>query len=164
MPRGADEARSGAQPTGATAPVLARLEVPAPSGEVEPQLADLLDPVAEVYEALKLGLRDYVRKNGFERVLIAVSGGIDSALVTLIAADALGPERVVCVVMPSPHSSDETQADARAIVRAVGAELIEIPIEPAMHVYGELLAVLRRWRRRRTWRRRTSRRGFGATW
>ena len=103
-------------------------------------------PVAEVYEALKLGLRDYVRKNGFERVLVAVSGGIDSALVTLIAADALGPERVSCVVMPSPHSSDETQADARAIVRAVGAELIEIPIEPAMHAYEELLADLGRWR------------------
>jgi NAD+ synthase (glutamine-hydrolysing) len=139
MPPGADKRDVGAQPTGASAPVLARLDVPAPSGEVEPQLVDLLHPVAEVYEALKLGLRDYVRKNGFERVLIAVSGGIDSALVTLIAADALGPERVVCVVMPSPHSSDETQADARAIVRAVGAELNEIPIERAMHVYGELL-------------------------
>ena len=84
---------------------------------MEPPLADPLEPVAEVYEALKLGLRDYVRKNGFERVLVAVSGGIDSALVALIAADALGPERVSCVVMPSPHSSDETQADARAIVR-----------------------------------------------
>jgi NAD+ synthase (glutamine-hydrolysing) len=120
--------------------VLARFEAPAPSGKVEPQLADPLEPVAEVYEALKLGLRDYVRKNGFERVLVAVSGGIDSALVTLIAADALGPQRVSCVVMPSPHSSDETQADARAIVRAVGADLVEIPIEPAMHAYEELLA------------------------
>ena len=79
-----------------------------------------------------------MRKNGFERVLVAVSGGIDSALVTLIAADALGPERVSGVVMPSPHSSDETQADARAIVRAVGADLVEIPIETAMHAYEEL--------------------------
>ena len=139
-PARVDEPRLDPQPAGATAPLLARLEVPGPSDEVEPQLADPLDPVAEVYEALKLGLRDYVRKNGFERVLVAVSGGIDSALVTLIAADALGPERVSCVVMPSPHSSDETQADARAIVRAVGAELIEIPIEAAMHTYEELLA------------------------
>ena len=129
-----------AQPAGASAPLLARLEAPPPSGEVEPQLAEPLEPVAEVYEALKLGLRDYVRKNGFERVLVAVSGGIDSALVTVIAADALGPERVSCVVMPSPHSSDETQADARAIARAVGAELVEIPIEAAMHAYEELLA------------------------
>ncbi len=95
--------------------------------------------MAEVYEALKLGLRDYVRKNGFDRVLVAVSGGIDSALVALIAADALGPERVSCVVMPSPHSSEETQADARALVRNLGADLIEIPIEPAMHAYEELL-------------------------
>ena len=79
--------------------------------------------MAEVYEALKLGLRDYVRKNGFDRVLVAVSGGIDSALVTLIAADALGPERVSCVVMPSPHSSDETQADARALVRAASGPI-----------------------------------------
>jgi NAD+ synthase (glutamine-hydrolysing) len=135
-----DEPRVDAGPPGATAPVLARFEVPAPSGEVEPPLANPLEPVAEVYEALKLGLRDYVRKNGFERVLVAVSGGIDSALVTLIAADALGPERVSGVVMPSPHSSDETQGDARAIVRAMGADLIEIPIEPAMHAYEELLA------------------------
>ncbi len=134
----ADEPR--AQPAGATAPLLARLDAPAPSDAVQPQLADPLEPVAEVYEALKLGLRDYVRKNGFERVLVAVSGGIDSALVTLIAADALGPERVSCVVMPSPHSSEETQADARGIVRAVGADLVEIPIETAMRAYEELLA------------------------
>ncbi len=136
----ADEPPLDPQPPGATAPVLARLEVPAPSGGIKPHLADQLEPVAEVYEALKLGLGDYVRKNGFERVLVAVSGGIDSALVTLIAADALGPDRLSCVVMPSPHSSDETQADARAIARAVGADLIEIPIEPAMHAYEELLA------------------------
>jgi len=136
----ADEPRADAGPAGASAPVLARFEVPAPSWEVEPLLAVPLEPVAEVYEALKLGLRDYVRKNGFERVLVAVSGGIDSALVTVIAADALDPERVSGVVMPSPHSSDETQADARAIVRAVGADLIEIPIEPAMHAYEGLLA------------------------
>jgi NAD+ synthase (glutamine-hydrolysing) len=136
----ADEPRVDEPPVGAIAPLLARLQAPPPSGEVEPQLAEPLEPVAEVYEALKLGLRDYVRKNGFERVLVAVSGGIDSALVAVIAADALGPERVSCVVMPSPHSSDETQADARAIARAVGAELVEIPIEGAMHAYEKLLA------------------------
>jgi NAD+ synthase (glutamine-hydrolysing) len=136
----ADEPKVAVQPAGVTAPLLARLEAPPPSGELEPQLAEPLEPVAEVYEALKLGLRDYVRKNGFERVLVAVSGGIDSALVTLIAADALGPERVSCVVMPSPHSSQETQADARAIARAVGADLVEIPIEGAMRAYEKLLA------------------------
>ena len=74
----------------------------------------------EVYEALTLGLRDYVDKNGFARVLVAVSGGIDSALVAMLAADALGGDRLTCVVMPSPHSSEETQADARTIAGNLG--------------------------------------------
>jgi NAD+ synthase (glutamine-hydrolysing) len=139
LPRAHEPGLDEALPAGATAPLLARLEAPAPSGNVELHLVEPLEPDAEVYEALKLGLRDYVRKNGFDRVLVAVSGGIDSALVALIAADALGPERVSCVVMPSPHSSEETQADARALVRNLGADLIEIPIEPAMHAYEELL-------------------------
>src|SRR5436190_9707713 len=127
-------------PAGLSVRLLASFDVPRPKDEVEGRLADPLEPDAEVYEALKLGLRDYVRKNGFERVLVAVSGGIDSALVTLIAADALGADHVTCVVMPSPHSSAETQGDARTIVRALGADLIEIPIEPAMQAYEKLLA------------------------
>jgi len=108
---------------------------PAPSGLAEP-LTDL----AEVYDALVLGLRDYVHKNGFRHVGLALSGGIDSALVALLAADAIGPENVSCVVMPSPHSSDETQADARTIAATLGAEAIEIPIEAAMAAYGQALA------------------------
>jgi len=120
-------------------PVLARLQAPAPQRPVEPELAEVLDEEAEIYSALTLGLRDYVRKNRFERVLVAVSGGIDSALVLLIAADALGPECVTGVVMPSPHSSDETQEDARANIRNVGAELVELPIEEAMHAYEHVL-------------------------
>ncbi len=129
---------AGAGPT-AGAPVIARLAARPPTGSVEPTLAEPLEPVAEVYEALRLGLADYVTKNAFERVLVAVSGGIDSALVTVIAVDALGADRVTCVVMPSPHSSAETQADARAIVANLGAELVEIGIEPAMRAYEELL-------------------------
>ena len=66
-----------------------------------------LSDLDEVYAALVLGVGDYTRKNGFERVLVGLSGGIDSALVALLAADALGPERLSCVVMPSPHSSPE---------------------------------------------------------
>jgi NAD+ synthase (glutamine-hydrolysing) len=132
---------TGAEPESVSAPIVARLDVAAPpAGSVEPGLAEPLDPDAEVYAALVLGLRDYVRKNRFERVLVAVSGGIDSALVVLVAADAVGAENVTGVVMPSPHSSAETQADARAIVRNVGAELVEIPIQPAMRAYDELLA------------------------
>jgi len=113
-------------------------EIPAPGPA--PRLAEPLPDLAEVYAALTLGLRDYVRKNGFRHVGIALSGGIDSALVALLAADAIGAENVSCVVMPSPHSSPETQADARAIAANLGAETIEIEIEPAMAAYEESLA------------------------
>jgi NAD+ synthase (glutamine-hydrolysing) len=102
---------------------------------VEQPLSDL----DEVYAALVTGLRDYVEKNGFRHVVVAVSGGIDSALVAMVAADAIGAERLTGVVMPSPHSSAETQEDARAIVRNLGADLIEIPIEGAMGVYADAL-------------------------
>jgi len=107
-----------------------------------PALGELLDDLDEVYAALRLGLRDYVRKNGFEHVVIALSGGIDSALVALVAVDALGADRVTCVVMPSPHSSAETQGDARAIAANLGAELIEIPIAAPMRAYEETLPEL----------------------
>jgi NAD+ synthase (glutamine-hydrolysing) len=95
---------------------------------------------AEVYGALTLGLRDYVEKNGFDHVVIALSGGIDSALVALIAVDALGSERVTVVVMPSPNSTDATQSDARAIAANLGVELIEISIAEAMRAYDQALA------------------------
>jgi len=112
-------------------------EVPSPAPG---RLAEPLPDLAEVYAALRLGLRDYVAKNGFRHVGIALSGGIDSALVALLAVDALGPEHVSCVVMPSPHSSLETQADARNIAASLGTELIEIPIEGAMDEYGRALS------------------------
>jgi NAD+ synthase (glutamine-hydrolysing) len=103
-------------------------------------LAAPLSDLAEVYAALTLGLRDYVRKNGFRHVGVALSGGIDSALVALLAVDALGAENVSCVVMPSPHSSPETQQDARNIGTSLGVELLEIPIEAAMAEYERALA------------------------
>ncbi len=112
-------------------------EVPSPGPG---RLAEPLPDLAEVYAALVLGLRDYVLKNGFRHVGVALSGGIDSALVALLAVDALGPDRVSCVVMPSPHSSLETQADARNIATNLGAELIEIPIAAAMAEYESSLA------------------------
>ena len=107
----------------------------APSGDV----SEPLGSEEEVYAALRTGLRDYVDKNGFERVLLALSGGIDSALTAVIAADALGPERVTCVSMPSPYSSEGTRRDAAAIARNLGTEFLEIPIEDAMRAYDELL-------------------------
>ena len=105
------------------------------SGEIAPTLG----PQAEIYAALRTGLHDYVEKNGFERVVIALSGGIDSALAALIAVDALGPERVTCVSMPSPYSSDGTRADARAIAENLGVDFREIAIDQAMTAYDELL-------------------------
>jgi NAD+ synthase (glutamine-hydrolysing) len=112
-------------------------DVPAPAPA---HLAEPLPDLAEVYGALVLGLRDYVRKNGFRHVGIALSGGIDSALVALLAVDAIGAENVSCVIMPSPHSSDETQADARSIAANLGVEAIEIGIEDAMSSYEGALA------------------------
>jgi NAD+ synthase (glutamine-hydrolysing) len=115
------------------------VEAAAGGEEVGGELAEPLGPEEEVYAALRLGLRDYVDKNGFERVVLALSGGIDSALTALVAADALGPDRVTCVSMPSRYSSEGTRADARAIADNLGADFLEIPIDSAMDAYGELL-------------------------
>jgi NAD+ synthase (glutamine-hydrolysing) len=139
LPPSGQERRPAEVPGGMDAPVLAGLGVPEPDSRVPAALPEPLPEEAEIYEALKLGLRDYVEKNGFKRVVLALSGGIDSALVALIAADALGPERVTCVVMPSPHSSAETQSDARRIASNLGVEVLEIPIAEAMEAYGDLL-------------------------
>jgi len=122
---------------------LARLERPPEpaSAAPEPRVAPLLEPIeAEVYEALKLGLHDYVAKNGFHHVVLGLSGGIDSALVAAIAADALGPERVTAAVMPSPYSTSGTQDDARQLARHLGIEALEYSIAPAMEAYDAILA------------------------
>jgi NAD+ synthase (glutamine-hydrolysing) len=103
-------------------------------------VADLLEPRAEVYEALKLGLHDYVVKNGFRHVVLGLSGGVDSALVACLAVDALGAERVSVTIMPSPYSSAETQRDARALARNLDVETIELPIGTAMEAYDAVLA------------------------
>jgi len=119
---------------------LASLAVAGDGDTVGGSTAPLLDPEAEVYAALRTGLRDYVDKNGFERVVLALSGGIDSALVALVAADALGPQRVTCVSMPSPFSSEGTRSDARATAERLGVDFMEIPIEDAMKAYDAMLA------------------------
>jgi NAD+ synthase (glutamine-hydrolysing) len=139
LPPSGAERRPAEVPAGMDATIVARVEVPELEGTEDAKLAEPLAEDAEVYEALKLGLRDYVDKNGFEHVVLALSGGIDSSLVALVAADALGPERVTCVVMPSPYSSEGTQADARATAANLGVELVEVPIESAMRAYAELL-------------------------
>jgi NAD+ synthase (glutamine-hydrolysing) len=118
---------------------LASLEVDGGGKTVGGAIADLLGSEEEVYTALRTGLRDYVEKNGFEHVVLGLSGGIDSALVALVAADALGAERVTCVSMPSPYSSDGTRTDARVIAENLGVDYREIGIGTAMESYDEML-------------------------
>jgi NAD+ synthase (glutamine-hydrolysing) len=122
-------------------PTLARVErapatgVPAP----EPRVAEPMGELDEVYGALSLGLHDYVTKNGFAHVTLGLSGGIDSALVACIAADALGADAVTAVIMPSPYSSSETQEDARRIAANLGIEALELDILTAMDAYAGIL-------------------------
>jgi NAD+ synthase (glutamine-hydrolysing) len=99
-----------------------------------------LSPVREVYEALVLGTRDYVRKNGFDNVLIGLSGGIDSALVAAIAVDALGPEHVFGVLMPSRYSSEHSVTDATVLAASLGIKSFTVPIEPAHAAFEAMLA------------------------
>ena len=105
----------------------------------EGEVAELPDPLEEVYEALRLGLKDYVEKNGFPGVVVALSGGIDSALVATIAVDALGKERVFGATMPSVVTSNETYSDALELARRLGIPCLRIPIEPAVETLEGLL-------------------------
>ena len=94
-----------------------------------PPLRDPLPDLEEVYEALTIGTRDYVRKNGFKKVVIGLSGGIDSTLTATVAADALGPENVTVVTMPSRYSSEGSVADSDILAKNLGIELWNITIE-----------------------------------
>jgi NAD+ synthase (glutamine-hydrolysing) len=135
--------RSAARSLEPAVPVLARLALPARDDATEAgrggAVAPFLDDPTEVYAALVLGLRDYVDKNGFDHVVLGLSGGVDSALVVLLAADALGPGRVSVCVMPSRYSSVGTQSDARTLAGNLGVELLELPIEGPFAAYEELL-------------------------
>ncbi len=95
-----------------------------------------------IYRALILGLRDYVGKNGFPGVVLGLSGGIDSALSAVIAADALGPEKVHCLLMPSPYTSQASLEDAAEVARLLGCRLDSVSIEPAMRAFEEMLTPL----------------------
>jgi NAD+ synthase (glutamine-hydrolysing) len=107
---------------------------------VRPTVAPLLDELEQMRLALELGLRDYVEKNGFREVVLGLSGGVDSALVAALAAEALGPERVVCVSMPSQFSSQGTRADAKKVAENLGARYLELPIEPIVEAAHGALA------------------------
>ena len=98
-----------------------------------------LDPVEEVYRALVMGTRDYLVKTGFSKALIGLSGGIDSALTATVAVDALGPENVVGVAMPSRFSSEGSISDSQELADNLGMELWEVPIEPAHTAFADML-------------------------
>ena len=106
------------------------------------QNQDKITPVGkieEIYRAITLGLRDYVNKNNFPGVLIGLSGGIDSALSAAVAVDAIGPDRVHCIMMPSPYTSKQSIDDAVEIADLLGCRLDRISIEPAMAAFDEML-------------------------
>ncbi len=105
-----------------------------------PRVARDLGPVEEVYRALVLGTRDYVEKGGHTGVLVSLSGGIDSAIVATIAVDALGPERVHGVLLPSRYSSDHSLSDATELANNLGIEVRTIPIEPAHRALSAMLS------------------------
>jgi NAD+ synthase (glutamine-hydrolysing) len=97
-------------------------------------------PLEEVYRALVLGIGDYVRKNGFSKVVLGLSGGVDSALTAVLAVDALGASSVIAAFMPSIHTSKESKEDSEAMVRALGIRLLTIPITPMFDAYRSALA------------------------
>ncbi|MFZ0665907.1 MAG: NAD+ synthase [Acidimicrobiales bacterium] len=104
-----------------------------------PRLPEPLATDAEIYEALRIGTRDYLKKNGFTDAVIGLSGGIDSSLVAVIAADALGPSRVHGIAMPSRYSSEGSVLDAKQLAVNLGIDLQTVPIEDAHRSFAEML-------------------------
>ena len=110
-----------------------------PKLPLKPRHVAALDPVAEVYQALVLGTRDYIHKNGFEKVVIGLSGGVDSAMVATIAVDALGKENVIGISMPSRYSSTGSVEDTKVLVKNLGIKLKTITIEKPFQAYLDTL-------------------------
>ncbi|MEU5650778.1 NAD+ synthase [Streptomyces pseudogriseolus] len=137
LPAAASDAPEGVVDDGLRIERVVLSEDPVPAYEPEHTggYAERLDDDAEVYSALVVGLRAYVRKNGFRSVLIGLSGGIDSALVAAIACDAVGPENVYGVSMPSKYSSDHSRSDAAELARRTGLNFRTVAIEPMFDAY-----------------------------
>jgi NAD+ synthase (glutamine-hydrolysing) len=119
--------------------ILPPLKKKRPPKPFPARIQEALRPLEEIYQALILGTGDYVRKNGFQKVLLGLSGGIDSALTATIAMDALGKESVVGVAMPSVYSSPESLEDARALAENLGIALRVIPIDDVFKSYLQTL-------------------------
>jgi NAD+ synthase (glutamine-hydrolysing) len=107
---------------------------------LETPVVPFAEELEQMRRALVLGLRDYVAKNGFEDVVVGVSGGIDSAVTAALAVEALGSERIHCVSMPSRYSSEGTRSDARLLAENLGCDFHELPIEPVVEAFGAALA------------------------
>ncbi|ALV49877.1 NAD+ synthase [Streptomyces althioticus] len=137
LPAAASDAPEGVVDDGLRIERVVLSEDPVPAYEPEHTggYAERLDDDAEVYSALVVGLRAYVRKNGFRSVLIGLSGGIDSALVAAIACDAVGPENVYGISMPSKYSSDHSRSDAAELARRTGLNYRTVAIEPMFDAY-----------------------------
>src|SRR5205085_1877348 len=108
--------------------------------KLQPSLAEPPGKAEEIYRALVLGTHDYVRKNGFQSVVIGLSGGVDSALVACVATDALGAENVTCVFMPTRYSSDESARDAEELAHNLDVNYHIVPIEETFNQYLGMLA------------------------
>src|SRR5437764_651589 len=122
---------------------IVHVGAPGPSGNGRKATGDVVPFVDELEQmrlALELGLHDYVRKNGFEEVIVGVSGGIDSAVTAALAAEALGSERVHCVSMPSRFSSEGTRTDAKRLAESLGCPYLELPITEVVDAFDRLLA------------------------
>ncbi len=130
----ADAANVPTLPDGTDVVVVGRFPVDA-HRPLTPGVAVAMDPAAEAYRALVIATRDYVRKNGFTSVALGLSGGIDSALVAAIAADAIGPEHVYGVSMPSRYSSQHSRDDAAELAERIGCHYRTIAIEPMVAAY-----------------------------
>ena len=107
---------------------------------VEERMAQPLEGAAEIYAAVVLATHDYMRKQGFQKVVVGMSGGVDSALTAAIACDALGPENVIGVRMPSRHTSAESLEDAGEVAEHLGMQLLDLSIEPPHRGFEEILA------------------------
>ncbi len=112
---------------------------------VRPQVLQPKDQVDEVYQALVLGTADYTHKNGFKKVLLGLSGGIDSSVVAAIAVAALGAQNVIGITMPSKFNSPDTKADAQKLAENMGIELLTIPIEPILAKFDTSLQLAKGW-------------------
>lgn len=129
----------GGEPRVETVVLVGKGKTGAPPLPASPTV-EPMDPIGEIHAALVLGVGDYFRKNGFSKALVGLSGGMDSAYTAVVAADALGKENVIAVFMPSPYTSQESEADSRDLAQRLGVRLIVLPIHDVFSAYLKVLS------------------------